>query len=192
MLDKTGVAGFTSRSPLVNDEPTAGIQVKDITVDIGASRILTDVCVQAQQGSSLSILGPSGCGKTTLLRVLAGLQKTKSGTITLDGQCVVSDQVNIAPEQRNVGLVFQDWALFPHLTVLENIVFGLKRTDRKNPTKAIMELLEMVGISELADRLPSSLSGGQQQRVALTRALAPQPSILLLDEPFSSLDTGLS
>ena len=191
MLDKTGVAGFTSDPSLTHGEPVVGINVEDITVDIGSSRILTDVCVQAPQGSSLSILGPSGCGKTTLLRVLAGLQKTKSGSITLDGRCVVSDQVNIPPEQRNVGLVFQDWALFPHLTVLENIVFGLKRSDRKAPTKEIMELLEMVGISELADRLPSSLSGGQQQRVALTRALAPQPSILLLDEPFSSLDTGL-
>ena len=191
MLDKTGVAGFTSDPSLANGESVVGITVEDITVDIGSSRILTDVCVQAPQGSSLSILGPSGCGKTTLLRVLAGLQKTKSGSITLDGRCVVSDQVNIPPEQRNVGLVFQDWALFPHLTVIENIVFGLKRSDRKAPTKEIMELLEMVGISELADRLPSSLSGGQQQRVALTRALAPQPSILLLDEPFSSLDTGL-
>jgi len=191
MLDKESAAGFTSDPSSANGESVAGINVEDITVDIGSSRILTDVCVQAPQGSSLSILGPSGCGKTTLLRVLAGLQKTKSGSITLDGRCVVSDQVDIPPEQRNVGLVFQDWALFPHLTVLENIVFGLKRSDRKAPTKEIMELLEMVGISELADRLPSSLSGGQQQRVALTRALAPQPSILLLDEPFSSLDTGL-
>lgn len=191
MLDKESTAGFISDPSSANGESVAGINVEDITVDIGSSRILTDVCVQAPQGSSLSILGPSGCGKTTLLRVLAGLQKTKSGSITLDGRCVVSDQVDIPPEQRNVGLVFQDWALFPHLTVLENIVFGLKRSDRKAPTKEIMELLEMVGISELADRLPSSLSGGQQQRVALTRALAPQPSILLLDEPFSSLDTGL-
>tara|TARA_B100000700_G_scaffold302915_1_gene373832 strand:- start:1237 stop:2319 length:1083 start_codon:yes stop_codon:yes gene_type:complete len=191
MLDKESAAGFISDPSSANGESVAGINVEDITVDIGSSRILTDVCVQAPQGSSLSILGPSGCGKTTLLRVLAGLQKTKSGSITLDGRCVVSDQVDIPPEQRNVGLVFQDWALFPHLTVLENIVFGLKRSDRKAPTKEIMELLEMVGISELADRLPSSLSGGQQQRVALTRALAPQPSILLLDEPFSSLDTGL-
>ena len=191
MLDKTGVAGLTTESELEVDGSSTGIAVENVTVNIGSSRILTDVCVNAPQGSSLSILGPSGCGKTTLLRVLAGLQKIDSGTVSLDRKHVVSDQINIAPEQRNVGLVFQDWALFPHLTVLENIVFGLNRADRKSPTKGIMELLEMVGISELADRLPSSLSGGQQQRVALTRALAPQPSVLLLDEPFSSLDTGL-
>ena len=123
-----------------------------------------------------------------MLRVLAGLQKIKSGSITLDGRCVVSDQVNIPPEQRNVGLVFQDWALFPHLTVLENIVFGLKRSDRKAPTKEIMELLEMVGISELADRFPSSLSGGQQQRVAIARSLCMRPRIMLFDEPTSALD----
>jgi len=142
MLDKTGVAVFTSDPSLANGESSAGIRVEDITVDIGSSSILTDVCVQAPQGSSLSILGPSGCGKTTLLRVLAGLQKTKSGIITLDGRCVVSDQVNVPPEQRNVGLVFQDWALFPHLTVLENIVFGLKRADRKAPTRKSWNFLK--------------------------------------------------
>ena len=191
MLDKTGVAGLTSNSTVLMDEPLSGIRVNEVIVDIGISRILTDVCVNAEQGSALSVLGPSGCGKTTLLRVLAGLQKVTAGTVHLDGKCVLSPQEDIPPEQRNVGLVFQDWALFPHLTVLENIIFGLSRSERKSPSKKIMELLEMVGIIELADRLPSSLSGGQQQRVALARALAPNPAVLLLDEPFSSLDTGL-
>ena len=191
MLDDRRVGRLPSQNPTALKEVESGIDVDQVFVDIGDSRILTDVCVSAPQGSSLSVLGPSGCGKTTLLRLLAGLQTINSGTVHLDGERVASDGFSTPPEQRNIGLVFQDWALFPHLTVLENIVFGLNRSERKIPSTQTMELLEMVGISELADRLPSSLSGGQQQRVALARALAPQPSILLLDEPFSSLDTGL-
>ena len=191
MLDKISVAGLPSTAVVDLKEYESGIAVQGVSVEIGGSQILTDVCVSAPQGSSLSVLGPSGCGKTTLLRLLAGLQTISSGEVFLDSVCVASEETHIPAEQRNIGLVFQDWALFPHLTVLENIVFGLNRSERKVPTSQTMELLEMVGISELAERLPSSLSGGQQQRVALARALAPQPSILLLDEPFSSLDTGL-
>ena len=168
-----------------------GINVRDLSVNIGPAHILENVNITAPKGSCLAVLGPSGCGKTTLLRSLAGLQKITSGEITLSGETVATEEFQTPPEQRDVGMVFQDWALFPHLTVLENTVFGLPRTDRKKPKTEIHELLEMVGIPELADRLPSSLSGGQQQRVALARALAPRPSVLLLDEPFSSLDTNL-
>ena len=175
----------------VLDTQSSGVGVHNVVVDIGQAHILKDVSISAEKGSCLVILGPSGCGKTTLLRVIAGLQPISAGNIFLHGKQVSGDQIDLAPEQRDVGMVFQDWALFPHLTVIENIVFGLPREDRKNLTKEVKELLEMVGIAELADRPPSSLSGGQQQRVALARALAPKPNVLLLDEPFSSLDTGL-
>jgi len=175
----------------VLDAQSSGVGVHNVVVDIGQSRILDDVSISASKGSCLVILGPSGCGKTTLLRAIAGLQPTTEGDIFLCGQRVSGDQVNTPPEQRDVGMVFQNWALFPHLTVMQNVVFGLPRENRKTLTKDVKELLEMVGIAELADRSPSSLSGGQQQRVALARALAPKPKVLLLDEPFSSLDTGL-
>ena len=173
------------------DTESDGVGVKNAVVDIGKARILDDVSVSAPKGSCLVILGPSGCGKTTLLRAIAGLQPISDGKIFLCGQEVSGSQVEIPPEQRDVGMVFQDWALFPHLTVIENIVFGLPREKRKNLTNDVIELLHMAGIADLADRVPSSLSGGQKQRVALARALAPKPKVLLLDEPFSSLDTGL-
>ena len=173
------------------DTESDGVGVMNAVVDIGKARILDDVSVRAPRGSCLVILGPSGCGKTTLLRAIAGLQPISAGEIFLCGEQVSGGQVEIPPEHRNVGMVFQDWALFPHLTVIENIVFGLPREERKNLTNDVMELLDMAGISDLADRVPSSLSGGQKHRVALARALAPKPKVLLLDEPFSSLDTGL-
>ena len=173
------------------DTESDGVGVMNAVVDIGKARILDDVSVRAPKGSCLVILGPSGCGKTTLLRTIAGLQPISAGEIFLCGEQVSGGQVEIPPEHRNVGMVFQDWALFPHLTVIENIVFGLPREERKNLTNDVMELLDMAGIADLADRVPSSLSGGQKQRVALARALAPKPKVLLLDEPFSSLDTGL-
>ena len=182
--------GVLSTTGILNVE-SDGVGVKNAVVDIGKARILDDVSVSAPKGSCLVILGPSGCGKTTLLRAIAGLQPISDGKIFLCGQEVSGSQVEIPPEQRDVGMVFQDWALFPHLTVIENIVFGLPREKRKNLTNDVIELLHMAGIADLADRVPSSLSGGQKQRVALARALAPKPKVLLLDEPFSSLDTGL-
>ena len=182
--------GVLSTTGILNVE-SDGVGVKNAVVDIGKARILDDVSVSAPKGSCLVILGPSGCGKTTLLRAIAGLQPISDGKIFLCGQEVSGNQVEIPPEQRDVGMVFQDWALFPHLTVIENIVFGLPREKRKNLTNDVIELLDMAGIADLADRVPSSLSGGQKQRVALARALAPKPKVLLLDEPFSSLDTGL-
>ena len=123
-----------------------GINVRDLSVNIGPARSLENVSITAPKGSCLAVLGPSGCGKTTLLRSLAGLQKITSGAITLSGETVATEQFQTPPEQRDVGMVFQDWALFPHLSVLENTVFGLPRTDRKKPKTEIHELLEMVGI----------------------------------------------
>ncbi len=187
---------------MLNTAPAArGIDVCDVHVSLAGGSVLRGVDVYTAPGSQLAILGPSGCGKTTLLRALAGLQRIDSGTIYLAGQLVASTDIHIAAEARSVGLVFQDWALFPHLTVAANVAYGLSGQERggrslgrrrQDKVRAqVSDLLEMVGVLELADRLPRSLSGGQQQRVALARALAPRPSVLLLDEPFSSLDTNL-
>ncbi len=167
------------------------LTVQNVSVEIDGDLVLDDVSVSVEQGECLVILGPSGCGKTTLLRSLAGLQPVLTGEINLYGEVIANQELHIPPEERNIGMVFQDWALFPHLTVFENVVFGLTKTERKDSSHNISELLEMVGISLLSDRYPSSLSGGEQQRVALARSLAPQPATILLDEPFSSLDTGL-
>ena len=160
--------------------------------------MLQGVDLDARPGSQLAILGPSGCGKTTLLRVVAGLQRLDHGEVWLSEDRVAGPGFHTAPEDRSVGLVFQDWALFPHLDVTANVAYGLPRSARRRFGRTdsrsrayVMELLEMVGVGELARRQPGSLSGGQQQRVALARALAPRPSVLLLDEPFSSLDTSL-
>ena len=160
--------------------------------------MLREAAIVGAGGRTLVILGPSGCGKTTLLRVLAGLQRVDSGTVTLGDDIVAGNGRHVPAEERGIGLVFQDWALFPHLTVAANVAFGLPRAERHNrwfrsrPVSArVRGLLEMLDISGLAHRLPGSLSGGQRQRVALARALAPRPSVLLLDEPFSSLDVAL-
>lgn len=171
--------------------PHAGIELHDVDVTLGEIKVLQGVNLTAEPGARLAILGPSGCGKTTLLRVIAGLQAVDSGLVTIGGTVMAGNGTNVPPEERSVGMVFQDWALFPHLTVIQNILFGLPRAQRKDPPTEVRALLDMVGIAELADRLPGSLSGGQQQRVAVARALAPRPSVLLLDEPFSSLDTTL-
>ena len=198
-----------------------GILVDGVSVALGGSPVLRNASISAEPGRTLAILGPSGCGKTTLLRVLAGLQRLDSGRVVLGGRLMAGpaeskngkngtpgaatprngtlpQAVHVAADKRGVGMVFQDWSLFPHLTVAANVAFGLPRSERPRsrvlPRPAsgrVRDLLHMVGIADLADRLPGSLSGGQQQRVALARALAPQPSVLLLDEPFSSLDTTL-
>ena len=145
-------------------------------------------------GDILGLLGPSGCGKTTLLRLIAGFEQPQQGTIELAGQSVCGHDFWLPPEKRDIGIVFQDYALFPHLTVQKNVAFGLKRLTSKGSGGAkhsrdrTQEVITLVGLRGFEDRYPHELSGGQQQRVALARALAPQPSLILLDEPFSNLD----
>lgn len=144
-----------------------------------------------EKGEIVGIIGASGSGKSTLLRLLAGLEDPTTGSIELDGRLIVGDSTYIEAEKRGVGMVFQNYALFPHLTVSENIRFGLHKMKRPERMERLNEMLELVQMKEFAKRYPHELSGGQQQRVALARALAPSPSILLMDEPFSNLDTNL-
>jgi iron(III) transport system ATP-binding protein len=137
------------------------------------------------------LIGPSGCGKTTLLRAVAGLERASSGSIVLDGETVSDGQQHMPAEQRRIGMVFQDYALFPHLDVGRNIAFGIERLPRAEREERVAEVLRLVGLAGMEARYPHELSGGQQQRVALARALAPRPRLLLLDEPFSNLDVDL-
>ena len=144
-----------------------------------------------RRGRSVACLVPSGCGKSTLLRSIAGFEKVKSGDISMRGQMLSSAAYCMPTEERNIGMVFQDIALFPHLTIAENIAFGIRKWSKEEQQKRISELLELVGLSGTETRYPHSLSGGQQQRIALARAMAPKPDLLLLDEPFSGLDANL-
>jgi iron(III) transport system ATP-binding protein len=137
------------------------------------------------------LIGPSGCGKTSLLRAVAGLERPSGGRIAIAGETLAGDGVFVAPEARQIGMVFQDYALFPHLSVARNIAFGLRERPRDEQRARVAQMLDLVGLGGLGDRAPHELSGGQQQRVALARALAPAPRLLLLDEPFSSLDVDL-
>ncbi len=137
------------------------------------------------------LIGPSGCGKTTLLRAVAGLERVTAGEIRLAGAVVSSASARVPPESRRIGMVFQDYALFPHLSVQDNVCFGLHHQPRSEQQRRVREVLDLVGLASSAQRYPHELSGGQQQRVALARALAPAPQLLLLDEPFSNLDVEL-
>ena len=149
-----------------------------------------DISLQVRRDEFLTLLGPSGGGKTTTLRLLAGFEKPSSGSIQIGGNIVADGSRFTPPERRKVGMVFQDYALFPHVNVADNIAFGLQGP-KKEKARQVDRLLSLVGLAPFAARMPYELSGGQQQRVALARALAPNPDILLLDEPFSNLDTGL-
>jgi iron(III) transport system ATP-binding protein len=168
---------------------SAAIEVVGLHKRFAQEPVLRGVDLHVAQGAVVALLGPSGCGKTTLLRTIAGLERADAGTITIGGRAVAGEGVDVPPERRRVGMVFQDWALFPHLDVGRNVGYGLPRRDR-TPAR-IEAALELVGLGGMADRQPGTLSGGQQQRVALARAIAPEPSVLLLDEPFSNLDTTL-
>jgi iron(III) transport system ATP-binding protein len=178
------------------DRALASVDVDSVSVAYGRGPdAVHDVSLSVRPGSILALLGPSGCGKTSLLRAIAGLERPRAGTISIAGTTVSSPSSWVKPEHRHIGMVFQDGALFPHLTVADNVAFGLTSTSDR-PSRAdrharVAELLELVDLAGVGDRLPDTLSGGQQQRVALARSLAPNPSVLLLDEPFSALDAGL-
>ena len=150
-----------------------------------------DLCLDAAPGELVTLIGPSGCGKSTTLRLVAGLDRPDEGRISIAGVVAANGRTWQPPEKRRVGLVFQEHALFPHLTVERNIAFGIDRLSRGDQRRRVGEVLELVRLGELAKRYPHELSGGEQQRVALARALAPRPAVVLLDEPFSSLDETL-
>ena len=169
------------------------IEIKDLNFKYISSKTetLKDVSFKMKKGEILSILGESGGGKSTVLRLIAGLEKPSSGSIVIDNRIIFDNNTFISPEKRGVGMVFQDYALFPHMTVNENIKFGLNNLNKIEKEERVKGMLELVNLQEFSKRYPHELSGGQQQRVAIARALAPKPSVLLLDEPFSNLDANL-
>jgi iron(III) transport system ATP-binding protein len=168
---------------------SAAVECHGVYKTFTAAAVVRDVSFSVQPGEIVALLGSSGCGKTTLLRLIAGFERLDQGTIAIAGAIVANEHRYVAPEKRRVGMVFQDYAIFPHLSVADNVRFGLKKGREADGRVAAM--LSLVGLSELGDRMPHELSGGQQQRVALARALAPEPAVLLLDEPFSNLDANL-
>ena len=169
------------------------VQIKDLSFQYKNSKEPTihNFSLSIEEGEIVSILGSSGSGKSTVLRLIAGLEIPKKGSIEINGKMMSDDTHLIQPEKRGVGLVFQDYALFPHMTVANNIKFGLKKMNKQQKSERLEEVLNLVGLTEYAKRYPYELSGGQQQRVALARALAPNPSLIMFDEPFSNLDTDL-
>jgi len=182
----------TVATPMGTDErlpPTAAtaLAVRNARREIGGRAIVDDVSFDVADGELFVLVGPSGCGKSSLLRLIAGLDPIASGHIVLDGRDVTS----LVPERRRIGLVFQDHALFPHRRIDQNIAFGLGRLERRERSRRVDELLELVRLPGMAKRYPHELSGGEQQRIALARALAPDPALVLLDEPFASLDPSL-
>src|SRR5262245_38160863 len=171
----------------------AFIEIRDIAKAFGSFRALKDINLDIAEKEFVTFLGPSGCGKTTMLRTLAGFLAPNRGTIHVGGQLFSSPEGMVPPEQRRMGMVFQNYAVWPHMTVLENVAFGLRiaHVDRRQVEERVGRVLEAVGLAGLEQRHPGQLSGGQQQRVALARSLVVEPSILLLDEPLSNLDAKL-
>jgi iron(III) transport system ATP-binding protein len=169
------------------------IELKDITFKYNNanSETLKDISLELEAGEVLAIVGPSGGGKSTLLRVIAGLEKPQKGMMKLDGWIIVDKHTFVKPEKRGIGMVFQDYALFPHMTVRKNIEFGISKLTNRLKKERVKEVLSLVNLKGYENRYPHELSGGQQQRIALARAIAPNPKILLLDEPFSNLDSHL-
>ncbi|MEZ4618733.1 MAG: ABC transporter ATP-binding protein [Caldilineaceae bacterium] len=181
--------------PLLEPDQVAaadmGIRLHGVTKHFGEVGAANGVSFHLERGKLLAMLGPSGCGKTTTLRLIAGFEQLDAGEIKINDACVACyPHVHLPPEQRRIGMVFQEYALFPHLSVAENIGFGL-HSYSGNKRRRIATVLDLVGLNGLEERMPHELSGGQQQRVALARALAPEPAVVLLDEPFSNLDATL-
>ena len=166
---------------------TRAVDVRDVQCRLGTLDVLNGVNISVTSGELVTLVGPSGCGKSTLLRVIAGLEQPSAGTVMLDGV----DVTDTPAEKRRVGLVFQSNALFGHLTVQRNIAFGLRHLSRRERKERVREMLDLVKLGDLAHRYPHQLSGGEQQRIALARALAPEPPVVLMDEPFGALDEVL-
>ncbi|MBW3098121.1 ABC transporter ATP-binding protein [Pseudohoeflea coraliihabitans] len=169
----------------------ARLTFADIHHHYGARHVLKGVSLTAEPGEVLCLLGPSGSGKTTLLRIAAGIERQSSGRLVLNDREISGDEADLPPEQRGIGLMFQDFALFPHLTIVDNVRFGLTQLSRRAGREEAMVALDRVGLAHHGMSYPHLLSGGEQQRVALARALAPRPGVLLMDEPFSGLDSRL-
>ncbi|MBN7771455.1 ABC transporter ATP-binding protein [Marinobacter daepoensis] len=167
------------------------LEVNNLSCGYGGDSVVKNVSFALSHGDIGCLLGPSGCGKSTILRALAGFLPISQGEIRLQSQAISLPGRALPPEKRRIGMVFQDYALFPHLSIADNVGFGLKSLTKQERRQKVMELLNLVHLQDLADNYPHELSGGQQQRVALARALAPEPTLILLDEPFSNLDTDL-
>jgi iron(III) transport system ATP-binding protein len=167
------------------------LRVAGISKAFGLTRAVRDVTLEVAPGELVSVLGPSGCGKTTMLRLIAGFERPDTGTVTIGDSTVAGPGFELPPERRRVGMVFQDYALFPHLSVERNVAFGLERRAREERATITRSTLELVGLQHKTRCYPHELSGGERQRVALARALAPGPEVVLLDEPFSNLDATL-
>ena len=168
-----------------------GLHIHGVAHAYGDSQVLSQISMVVPGGELVCLLGPSGCGKSTLLRLAAGLEDLQEGTIVIDDVTVATQGIHVPPEERQIGLMFQDYALFPHLNVTDNVAFGLVGMGKGRARKIAAERLDQVGLADIGKAFPHMLSGGMQQRVALARALAPEPKLLLLDEPFSGLDTNM-
>jgi len=188
-MSMTSTADTTDAANQNADGDALALSARALRKSFGRSQVLAGLELDVPVGNLTAVLGSSGCGKTTLLRLIAGFERADEGTIEVGAQLVSGARTHVAPEQRDVGFVAQEGALFPHLDVAANVAFGLPRAERKS--SRIGELLELVGLVGLEKRHPHELSGGQQQRVALARALAPSPKLVLLDEPFDALDASL-
>lgn len=167
------------------------LQLKDISHAYGRHWVVKNLSLQLEKGQIGCLLGASGCGKTTVLRTIAGFEPLLRGTIVLNGKVVSRQNLTLPPAKRAIGMVFQDYALFPHLTLFDNVAFGLRGLERSEQIVRVTEMLKLVGLAKAHAQYPHEISGGQQQRVALARALAPKPELLLMDEPFSNLDVTL-
>ena len=180
---------LTHPEPVESGSEPGALDVSGVSLKLGGAQVLDDVEVHVGAGRLVALLGPSGCGKTTLLRTISGLERPDAGRVSVSGRDLTGPGRFVPPERRHIGMVFQDWALFPHMSVGRNVGFGLSADERR--AGRVEEALELVELPGYGHRSPRTLSGGQQQRVALARALAHRPSVILLDEPFSNLDTAL-